>query len=45
MDRAEKDLAIERLQRPANDRFRMPPHLLRDLSAEEIETCVSELRR
>lgn len=45
MSREEKDRAIDRLQRPAEDRLRMPPHLFRDLSVEEIDACIEELRR
>ncbi len=44
MSRAEKDIAIDRLQRPANDRFRMPPHFMRDLSSDDIDACVAALR-
>jgi hypothetical protein len=44
LSRAEKDLAIDRLNRPAQDRFRMPPHLLRDLSDDERNTVIDVLR-
>ncbi|MEY4582917.1 MAG: hypothetical protein RL701_7620, partial [Pseudomonadota bacterium] len=45
MSRAEKDLAIVRLQLPAHDALAMPPARLRVLSAEAREHALEVLRR
>jgi hypothetical protein len=44
LPRSVKDRAIERLQRPHDDRFLMPPRLFRSLSDDEIARAVAVLR-
>jgi hypothetical protein len=41
---SEKQTAIDRLQRTAEDRFRMPPHLIRDLDDDELQKVIAVLR-
>jgi hypothetical protein len=45
MPRDVKDAAIARVQLTREDRFKMPPTFLRELSDEEIELVVQALRR
>lgn len=40
-----KDRAIERLRLPRDDRFKMPPIILRELSDDEIEAVIAVLKR
>lgn len=42
---AEKDILADRLQRPAEDRYRMPPALIRDLTDEEIQRILTAIGR
>ncbi|HEY4222691.1 MAG TPA: hypothetical protein VGO62_15150 [Myxococcota bacterium] len=44
MSAAEKQVAVDRLGRAADDRLRMPPHLVRDLGADDITACIAALR-
>lgn len=43
MSREERELAVERMRLPKEDRYRMPPHLFRDLSPEEIDAAARAL--
>jgi hypothetical protein len=45
MSRMEKDLAIERLHMPANDRRLMPPARFHELSAAELQLVIDELSK
>ena len=45
MSRAEKDLAIERIQLPIDTRLTMPPPLFHTLTAAERALMIAELRR
>lgn len=45
MPRAEKDLAIARLQLPATDRQAMPPARFHELGAAERQLAIDELAR
>lgn len=44
LSEADRELAIERLLLPVEDRLHMPPHLFRDLSPEELDKAVAALR-
>jgi hypothetical protein len=45
MSRAEKDLAIERLQTPTATRLTMPPPLFRLPNAADRAAMIAELRK
>ncbi len=45
MSRAEKDLAIQRLQLPASTRLRMPPMLFRTITDDERQSMIQELEK
>lgn len=45
MNRAEKDLAIERLQLPDDNRLAMPPVLFRSITDDERQLMIDELRK
>lgn len=45
MTRAEKDLAIERIQTPTDTRLTMPPPLFRTLTAEQRALMIAELQK
>jgi len=45
MSRDEKNLAIDRLRLPLNDRLRMPPALFRTITDEEQQMMIDELRK
>jgi hypothetical protein len=45
MSREEKDLAIDRLKRPSNDRYKMPPVVRGELSDDELERAIAALKR
>ena len=45
MTRAEKDIAIHRLQLPAGVFRKMPPPRFRELSTDEINLVVTELQK
>jgi hypothetical protein len=45
MSRAEKDLAIARLQLAPDSRLRMPPTVFHELAPAEIQLAIEELRR
>jgi hypothetical protein len=44
MNRAARDLAIDRMQLPDDDPLKMPPPLLKQLSAEALERALEALR-
>jgi hypothetical protein len=45
MSRAEKDVAIERLQLDASTRLRMPPPLFRTITDDERQSMLAELQK
>jgi hypothetical protein len=45
MSRAEKDVAIQRLQLPASTRLRMPPPLFRTITDAERQAMIAELQK
>ena len=45
MPRAEKDLAIERLDPSLRSRLRMPPSLFRTVTDDERQAMIDELRK
>jgi len=45
MSRAEKDLAIERLDPSLRSRLRMPPSLFRTVTDDERQAMIDELRK
>lgn len=45
MSRAEKDIAIQRLQLPSDDRHAMPPARFKELSAAERQLVIAELQK
>jgi hypothetical protein len=45
MSRAEKDIAIQRLQLPSDDRHAMPPARFKELSAAEQQLVIAELQK
>jgi len=45
MSRAEKDIAIERIQTPIDSRLTMPPPLFRSLTQQDRDLMIAELRK
>ena len=45
MPRAEKDLAVQRLQTDASSRLRMPPPLFRTITDDERQAMITELQK
>jgi hypothetical protein len=45
MSRAEKDLAIDRLMLPDNDRLKMPPVLFRTMTDDERDAMIAALKK
>ena len=45
MSRAEKNLAIDRLNLPSDTRLKMPPALFHTVTAAEAQLMIDELRK